>query len=47
MRHDIPVYYTRLATGFALREDGINILIDKGWMEEPPHADDRKALFSV
>jgi spore coat protein CotF len=48
MRHDIPIHYTRLATEFAqYGEDGINILIDNGWMEEPPHADDHKAIADV
>ncbi|MET3291014.1 UNVERIFIED_CONTAM: spore coat protein CotF [Brevibacillus sp. OAP136] len=48
LRHDIAVHYTRLATEFALYgEDGINILIENGWMEEPPHADDRKAIAGV
>jgi hypothetical protein len=28
-------------------EDGANILIDHGWMEQPPQAVDREALAKV
>ncbi|WP_139491591.1 DUF3231 family protein [Brevibacillus dissolubilis] len=48
MRHDISAHYTRLAAEFAqYGEDGINILIENGWMEEPPHAVNRTTLAHV
>lgn len=48
VRHDIAAHYTRLAAEFAhYGEDGINIMIDNGWMEEPPHAANRKTLTNV
>jgi hypothetical protein len=44
-RRDLGTHYTRLIgelLGFA--EDGANIMIKNGWMEEPPTADDREEL---
>jgi len=44
-RLDLSAMYARLAAEVALySEDGANILISHGWFEEPPQADDRKAL---
>ncbi|CAN7516798.1 DUF3231 family protein [Paenibacillus sp. LjRoot153] len=44
-RVDLSTTYTRLSTEIALfAEDGANILIRHGWLEEPPQADDRNAL---
>jgi hypothetical protein len=37
--------YTRLITEMGqYAEDGVNLLIDNGWMEQPPTTDDRTAL---
>lgn len=47
MRHDITAKYTRIiaeAAGFA--EDGINIMIENGWFEEPPRTIDRRELVN-
>jgi spore coat protein CotF len=45
MRKDISVNYTRLLAEIAqYAEDGANIMIENGWMEQPPQADDRDAL---
>jgi spore coat protein CotF len=45
MRKDISVTYTRLLAEIAqYAEDGANIMIENGWMEKPPQADDRDAL---
>ncbi|WP_078548308.1 DUF3231 family protein [Litchfieldia alkalitelluris] len=44
-RRDLMVQYTRLMAEIGLyAEDGTNILIKNGWMEQPPTADDRNAL---
>lgn len=44
-RHDLGVMYTRLAAEIGhYSEDGANIMINKGWMEQPPEAADRKKL---
>lgn len=44
-RYDLVVDYTRLMTEVgAFAEDGANIMIEKGWFEEPPQAVDRKKL---
>jgi len=46
-RRDIGSMYMRsLAEMLAYVEDGANILIDNGWMEEPPKAADRADLAS-
>lgn len=46
-RMDLSALYTRLSTEIALyAEDGANILIAHGWLEEPPQADDRQALVN-
>jgi spore coat protein CotF len=45
MRKDISTLYVRLLAEIAqYAEDGANILIENGWMEQPPQADDRDAL---
>ncbi|WP_248929571.1 DUF3231 family protein [Paenibacillus hamazuiensis] len=46
-RHDIAEKYGRfiLEVGNYV-EDGANILIDHGWLEQPPQAVDRKALIN-
>jgi hypothetical protein len=47
MRRDLALQYTRLATEMEqYGEDGANILINNGWMEQPPTADDRVSLAS-
>ncbi|WP_407272131.1 DUF3231 family protein [Radiobacillus sp. PE A8.2] len=45
MRHDIHLQFTSLAVGIAkYADEGMNIIIDHGWLEEPPTAADRKKL---
>ncbi len=44
-RRDLAMKYTRLITEIGLyAEDGANILIKNGWMEQPPMAEDRDKL---
>jgi hypothetical protein len=44
-RRDLGVHYARLAGEIAkYAEDGANIMIDNGWMEQPPRAADRDEL---
>lgn len=44
-RHDLGVQYTRLMAEIAkYANEGANILIENGWMEQPPIAADRKKL---
>lgn len=44
-RSDLGVMYSRLMTEvLKYGEDGVNILIDEGWLEQPPLAPDRDAL---
>ena len=46
-RMDLNATYTRLAAEIALyAEDGANILIKHGWLEEPPKLIDRQALIN-
>lgn len=48
MRRDLAMQYQRIMTETQkYAEDGANILINNGWMEQPPQADDRKALARV
>jgi hypothetical protein len=45
LRHDLALTYTRLMAEAGLyHEDGANIAIENGWLEEPPMADNRKEL---
>lgn len=45
MRRDISTHYTRLlAEIMKYAEDGANIMIDNGWLEEPPMAPNRDEL---
>ena len=45
LRHDLSVNYTRLIGEVAnYGEDGINILIENKWLEEPPRTIDRREL---
>jgi len=47
-RRDLSAHYTRLMAEIAqYAEDGANMMIDHGWMEQPPTAEDRKALARV
>ncbi|RXT02821.1 DUF3231 family protein [Ammoniphilus sp. CFH 90114] len=47
MRRDLATQYTRLTAEMEqYGEDGANILINNGWMEQPPTADDRVTLAS-
>lgn len=44
-RRDIAMQYGVLTAELtAYGEDGVNLMIDNGWMEEPPRATDRRAL---
>ncbi len=44
-RRDVSSHYTRLMTEILqYAEDGANIMINNGWMEQPPQADDRDEL---
>ena len=44
-RHDLGVLYARLAAELLnYSDDGANIMIKHGWMEEPPQSADRKKL---
>ncbi|MFC0270839.1 DUF3231 family protein [Metabacillus herbersteinensis] len=43
MRRDLAANYSKLLTEvMAYSEDGVNIMIDRGWMEKPPGAIERK-----
>lgn len=45
MRRDLQSHYVRLTAEVGkYAEDGANIMIDNGWMEEPPQAADRNKL---
>lgn len=45
LRHDVAAVITRLLAEVGkYTEDGVNILIDNGWLEEPPQAADPEAL---
>ncbi|WP_409294672.1 DUF3231 family protein [Peribacillus sp. SCS-26] len=45
-RKDLSSCYTRMIAEIALlAEDGMELLIRKGWMEQPPSAADRKGLL--
>lgn len=45
LRRDLALTYSRLLAESGLyHEDGANIAIDNGWLEEPPQADNRKEL---
>lgn len=42
-RRDLAAEYTRLIGEIGLyAEDGINLMIKNGWLEQPPMAEDRK-----
>jgi hypothetical protein len=44
-RRDLALQYGLLTAELAnYGEDGVNLMIDHGWMEEPPRATDRRAL---
>ncbi len=46
-RRDLATHYGRLITEMGkYAEDGVNLLIKYGWLEQPPTADDRNALAS-
>lgn len=45
LRRDLSAHYTRLmAEVIQYGEDGANIMINNGWLEQPPQADDRDEL---
>ncbi|SET17050.1 Protein of unknown function [Oceanobacillus limi] len=45
-RRDLITSYTRLTAEVGLyAEDGMNLMIDNGWLERPPHASDRGELI--
>jgi hypothetical protein len=44
-RRDLSADYTRMNIEIALiAENGMNLLIERGWMEQPPSAADQKSL---
>lgn len=48
LRTDLALQYQRIITETQkYAEDGINIMIENNWMEQPPQADDRKALAHI
>jgi hypothetical protein len=48
MRRDLSVHYVRLTAEIsAYAEDGANIMIENGWLEQPPLASDREALANA
>jgi hypothetical protein len=48
LRRDLSVSYLRLTAEIAkYAEDGANIMIDNGWLEEPPLTSDRNELANV
>lgn len=48
MRKDLAVHYARLiAEIIHYEEQGVTILINRGWMEQPPLDFDRKALMKL
>lgn len=48
MRKDLIAHYSRIMAEVMLfGEDGMNILIERGWMEQPPLAFNRKAIMKV
>jgi hypothetical protein len=45
VRRDLSVQYSRLIQEVGkYSEDGANLMIENGWMEQPPQAADRDAL---
>lgn len=47
LRHDLLPAYTRTMTDTAnSAEDGVNIMIENGWLEEPPRVVDREDLIN-
>lgn len=47
-RRDLAVSYTKLIAEMGLyAEDGAQLLIDKGWLEQPPLADNRGSLAKM
>lgn len=48
LRHDLIPGYTRAIMDIAnIAEDGVNIMIENGWFEEPPRVVDRRDLINV
>ncbi|MDQ0159875.1 DUF3231 family protein [Alkalibacillus salilacus] len=46
-RHDLGVHYTRLMAEIAqFTEDGTELMIDHGWLEQPPQAANRRQLMN-
>lgn len=44
-RRDLGAHFTRLSAEIVLYgEDGMNLMIDNGWLEQPPQATDREQL---
>ncbi len=48
MRRDLALHFSRMGTeSLQYGEDGLNIMIDHGWLEQAPQVDDRKALTAL
>jgi hypothetical protein len=46
-RHDLGSIYVRLSAEVSqFVEDGANIMIENGWLEQPPQASDRDQLVN-
>ena len=47
-RHDLTVELAKISTSvISYFEDGVNIMIDNGWLEEPPRIVDRRGLVNI
>lgn len=47
MRRDLGTKHTKaIAEDLLLVEDGANMMIENGWLEQTPLADDRKSLLT-
>jgi hypothetical protein len=48
LRHDLTAELVQISTSVInYFEDGVNIMIDNGWMEEPPRLVDRRELINI
>lgn len=48
MRRDLAAHYSRLLTEvLQYAEDGLNLMINRGWLEQPPQAANRRELAKV
>lgn len=46
-RHDLVAKYARMTADVGkYSEEGANLMIEQGWLEQPPHCVDRAALVT-